>query len=83
MKVILASFPKCGTKTMASAFEELGLKNCDYPDQYMDQRDDWMKFIDDGKCDFKRMFVKYDSVTDYPACFFWKQISEAFPDAKV
>ena len=83
MKVILASFPKCGTKTMACAFEELGLKNCDFADQFMEQRGDWTKFIESGECDFKRMFENYDSVTDTPACFFWKQISDAFPDAKV
>ena len=85
MKVILASFPKCGTKTMASAFEQLGLRNCDYPDQFMEQHDDWIKLVNEGaeNVDFKRMFENYDSVTDVPACWFWKQISDAFPDAKV
>jgi len=85
MKVILASFPKCGTKTMASAFEQLGLRNCDYPDQFMEQHDDWIKLVNEGaeNVDFKRMFENYDSVTDVPACWFWKQISDAFPDAKI
>jgi len=85
MKVILASFPKCGTKTMACAFEQLGMRNCDFPDQFMEQHDDWMKLANEGaeNVDFKRMFENYDSVTDVPACFFWKQISEAFPDAKI
>ena len=46
----------------------------------------WMKVME-GKCnateEFRRMFGNVDAVTDSPACFYWKEILEAFPDAKV
>ena len=70
---------------MATAFEELGLTNYDYPEQFMFQRDDWFKIFKRGgtKEDFRRMFANCDSVTDSPACYFWHEILQAYPDAKV
>jgi len=85
MKVILVGISKCGTKSMATAFEQLGLKNYDYPEQFMFQRDDWFKIFKRGgtKEDFRRMFANCDSVTDSPACYFWYEILQAYPDAKL
>jgi len=85
MKVILVGISKCGTKSMATAFEQLGLKNYDYPEQFMFQRDDWLKIFKRGgtKEDFRRMFANCDSVTDSPACYFWYEILQAYPDAKL
>jgi len=85
MKVILAGLSKCGTKSMATAFEDLGLKNYDYPEQFMYSKEDWMKIFTKGGTtdDFRRMFENCDSVTDSPACYFWYEILQAYPDAKV
>ena len=85
MKVIACGFPKCGTKTLALAFTELGLNNYDYEEQFVHLHDNWMKILTDGgsREDFRKMFENVDSVTDIPACFFWEEILEAFPDAKV
>jgi len=85
MKVILVGPSKCGTKSMATAFEELGLKNYDYPEQFVYLREDWMKIMTKGgtKDDFRRMFENCDSVTDSPACYFWYEIFQAYPDAKL
>ena len=33
--------------------------------------------------DFRRMFANVDAVTDVPCVFFWEEILEAFPEAKV
>ena len=48
MKVVLVGFPKCGTKTMATAFEILGLNNYDYPEQFTEQARDWLKIYQSG-----------------------------------
>ena len=40
MKVIACGFPKCGTKTLALAFTELGLNNYDYEEQFVARRMD-------------------------------------------
>ena len=70
---------------MATAFEDLGLKNYDYPEQFMYSKEDWMKIFAKGGTtdDFRRMFENCDSVTDSPACYFWYEILQAYPDAKV
>jgi len=84
MKVVFVGFPKCGTKTMATAFEILGLNNYDYPEQFTEQARDWLKIYESGgtKEDFRRMFEGVDSCTDAPACCFWEEILEAHPDCK-
>ena len=85
MKVIYAGFSKCGTKTMAQALRDLGYNVYDFMENYEFLGDKWMKIFQEGgtKEDFYEMYKDVDAVTDAPCCYFWKQILEAFPDAKV
>lgn len=85
MKVILAGFSKCGTKTMAAAFRELGYNNYDFLECFEHQHAEWMRIFEEGGGveDFRRMFAGVDSCTDLPCCFFWEQIHQAYPDAKI
>jgi len=86
MKVIYAGFPKCGTTTISEVLKTLGYTCQDLPDSYTENYQGWMKVME-GKCnateEFRRMFGNVDAVADSPACFYWKEILEAFPDAKV
>jgi len=85
MKVILAGYPKTGTKTMRAAFLELGFSNYDFPENCQYLRKDWMKIFTTGGTteDFRRMFENVDTCTDMPCCYFWEEIHQAFPDAKI
>lgn len=85
MKVIYAGFSKCGTKSMAKALRELGYNVHDFMDHYEKNGDKWEKICKEGgtKEDFQKMLEKVDAVTDIPAYFFWQEILEAFPEAKV
>ena len=85
MKVILAGLPKCGTKTMVSAFESLGYEVCDYIESYELLADEWEEVFDDGGSTqhFRRMFENIDVITDAPGCYYWEEILAAFPDVKV
>lgn len=86
MKVIYAGYPKTGTKTMHEVFKRLGYKTIyDIMENYEYLNDDWNK-IYAGKGtveDFRRMFKDVDVVMDSPCCYFWEEILEAFPEAKV
>lgn len=85
MKVILAGYSKCGTKTMQSAFQELGMKNYDFMENYVYMEEEWRK-IYSGRGDselFYKMFRDVDSVTDLPSFYFWEEIHKAFPDSKI
>ena len=85
MKVIVASFSKCGTKTLASALRELGYEVYDFIENYEFLGDDWNKIFTEGGTteDFRRMFEHVDAVCDMPCCHFWDEIHKAFPEAQV
>lgn len=85
MKIIYAGYSKCGTKTMNAALTELGYNVYDYMENIAYLHDDWMKIFKHGGSveDFRRMYEDVDAVTDAPCYFFWEEILEAFPDAKI
>ena len=85
MKVIVASMPKCGTKTLAACLRELGYDVHDIFDQLQQHQTEWERiFAGKGSTeDFRKMYEHVDAVTDLPACGMWEEISKAFPDAKV
>lgn len=85
MKVLVAGYPKTGTKTMSAALSRLGYEVCDVFDNYHTKQDDWTRIIKDGWTvdDFKRMYEGVDAVVDAPACYFWEELYRAFPEAKI
>jgi len=70
---------------MAKAFEELSLTNYDVTESVQFHYDQWMQILSKGATAelFYEMFKNVDSVTDLPACYFWEEIHQAFPDAKI
>ena len=85
MKVILAGFSKCGTKTMEAVFRHFGYNNYDFLENLEFLYDDWTKVLTVGATtkDFQRMFKDVDSVTDLPCCYYWEEILKAYPESKV
>ncbi|CAK8698379.1 unnamed protein product [Clavelina lepadiformis] len=85
MKVIVAGLSKTGTKTMCAALKILDYKVYDNFEHYWFHTKEWMKIMETGGTInmFREMYEDVDAVTDQPACLFWEQILEAFPDAKV
>ena len=85
MKVIVASMPKCGTKTLAACLHELGYTVHDVFDQMQHNQADWERIFDGDATteDIRRMYKDVDAVTDMPACGLWEELSRAFPEAKV
>jgi len=87
MKVICAGLPKTGTKSLASALRTLGYNVHDIEEHWKYHLDEYLQALEDleGKHmpDFAAMYADVDAVTDTPACYFWKEIFDAFPDAKV
>ena len=85
MKIIVAGFAKTGTKTMASALRILGYKVYDFIENYECLNEQWLEiFRNDNEIEALRsMYQDVDAVTDFPCAFYWKQLSMAFPEAKV
>ena len=69
MKVIVAGFPKTGTKSINAALTELGYNVYDYLEHYLYHYDEWKKnFNGDGTIDdFRNMYKDVDAIVDIPA----------------
>ena len=84
MKIICAGLPKTGTTSMAKALEILGFKVYDWKEHVTIHVDEWLDIYLKGKTpDFASMYKDVDAVTDHPAGFWYEEILQAFPDAKV
>ncbi|XP_039249041.1 uncharacterized protein LOC120326765 [Styela clava] len=85
MKVICAGMSKSGTKTLHVALEELGYSVYDFPEVFDNYEKDFWRFTSKGWTveDFRQRFENVDAVVDTPMFYFWEELAEAFPDAKV
>ena len=69
---------------MADALRILGYKVYDSPEHFDFNVDEWLAIYCEEKTpDFVTMYEGVDSVTDLPAAFWYEEILQAFPDARV
>jgi hypothetical protein len=86
MKVIGAGISRTGTMTMQAALEALG-----YPCYHMREvskepghLEAWYQFVTgQAAMDWHALFRKFEATVDAPACWYYQELMEAFPDAKV
>ena len=84
MKIICAGLSKTGTTSIASALKMLDFNVYDFWEHEAIHGDVWLDlYLLDKKPDFTSMYQSVDAVTDLPAAFWYQEIFEAFPDAKV
>ena len=84
MKVICAGLGKTGTTSLAEALRILGFTVYDYPEHELHHGDEWLDILYGGKqTDFASMYKDVDAVADLPPAFWYQEIYEAFPNAKV
>ena len=85
MKIIAAGYSKTGTKSLTVALNQLGYNVYDMLEHFWYHGKEWQKLLIDGGSveDFKEMYKNVDAAVDVPVFCFWRQIHEAFPDAKV
>ena len=70
---------------MAKALEILGFRVYDWKEHVTIHVDEWLDIYLKGKTPDSAsiMYKDVDAVTDHPAGFWYEEILEAFPDAKV
>ncbi|XP_077972181.1 uncharacterized protein LOC144427207 isoform X2 [Styela clava] len=85
MKIIVASFPKCGTKTLRDCLRILGYIVYDFDENFTFLGEEWAKVFKNGPSVrmFKEMYERVDAVSDIPASTFWRTLHKAFPEAKI
>jgi Sulfotransferase domain len=85
MKVIGAGLPRTGTLSQKLALEMLGLGPCHHMVDVLkdlDQVPRWSAAVD-GQADWEATFAGYQSAVDWPAGFFYKELIDVYPEAKV
>lgn len=86
MKVIGAGFGRTGTLSLKSALEELGFGPCYHMVEVFGKPrhiDLWQAAAEGKPVDWDELFRGYRATVDWPACTFYQQLMQAYPDASV
>ena len=86
MKVIGAGFGRTGTASLQSALQELGFGPCYHMYEVFEhpqQADFWGAAWRGEALDWEEVLEGYEASVDWPACTFYEQLMERYPDAKV
>jgi hypothetical protein len=86
LSVIGAGFGRTGTLSMKSALELLSFGPCHHMlevNSSVAQRDIWRGLAAGGDANWDLAFASYRSCVDWPSAFYWRELSEYFPDAKI
>ncbi len=85
MRLIGAGLPRTGTLSQKVALEMLGLAPCYHMVNVLgdlDQAQLWRRAVD-GEQPWQEVFDGFQSTVDWPGSYFYKELVEAYPDAKV
>lgn len=86
MKVIGAGLGRTGTDSVKAALELLGFGPCHHMKEMFANPSSirsWLRAAEEGRPDFVRLLGGFGSTVDWPSVFFWRQLVEAYPMAKV
>jgi len=86
LKVIGAGLGRTGTMSLKLALEHLGFGPCYHMSELLaGARRNLPLWLDvvAGKPDWDTIFDGYTSTTDNPACNYWRELADHFPEAKV
>ncbi|MEZ5571056.1 MAG: sulfotransferase [Halioglobus sp.] len=86
LEVIGAGFGRTGTKSLQSALEILGFAPCYHMVEVLPQGPRAFHLWEQaaaGNPDWDAIFGAYRATVDFPACNFWKELADYYPDAKV
>lgn len=85
LRLIGAGLPRTGTLTQKVALETLGFTPCFHWVDVLANLDsvaDWERALD-GNPDWQVLLGDAEASVDWPGGFFWRELAEAYPDAKV
>ncbi len=86
LKVIGAGFGRTGTLSLKNALEKIGFGPCYHMMEVFVRPEHvamWHGLVFGKGMDWDKLFDGFQSTVDWPACNFWRELSEHYPDAKV
>jgi hypothetical protein len=85
MKIIGAGMPRTGTLTQKMSLEMLGFGPCYHMVDVLadlDQAQLWEAALD-GRPQWREIFANFNSTVDWPGGYFYKELADFYPEAKV
>jgi hypothetical protein len=86
LRVIGVGFARTGTTSLKAALETLGFGPCYHMFDAMSEPRrvrQWLDLARGGAPDWDAIFDGYASALDWPAAAYWRQLADAYPDAKL
>ena len=86
LKVICPGFGRTGTLSLKFALEQLGFSNCYHQRElfrHPEHANIWSGYADGNSPDWPALLANYQATTDWPSAYFWQQLIEFYPEAKV
>jgi Sulfotransferase domain len=86
MKLIGAGFGRTGTMSLKAALEQIGYGPCFHMIDLIKgqmELEPWEAAYKGEPVDFEAALDGWESTIDWPACTYWEQLVETFPEAKV
>jgi hypothetical protein len=86
VKVIGAGFGRTGTTSLKAALEKLGFDPCYHMTEvfaHPEHADFWISAWRKEPVDWEGVIGGYEATVDWPACTFYEELMERYPDAKV
>lgn len=86
LKLIGAGFGRTGTMSLKGALERVGWGPCYHMIEVMQNEgasDHWMKATLGEPVDWDVVFKGYVATVDWPACNFYRELAEFYPEAKI
>lgn len=86
LSVIGAGFGRTGTLSMKLALETLGFGPCHHMADVLsnpDQLAKWRIVAQGSVADWDDILAGYNSAVDWPSAFYWRELSEHYPHAKI
>ncbi len=86
LSVLGVGFGRTGTLSLKIALEKLGIGPCYHMMEVFRNPahvELWDAAADGESIDWDGLFTGYAAAVDWPACYFWRELAECYPDAKV
>ena len=86
LQVIGAGFGRTGTESMRQALQMLGFGPCYHMYEVApspERMATWCDIADGAVPDWNRVFDGYKATVDWPAAYFWRDLAQHYPDAKI
>ena len=85
LDIVGAGLGRTGTASLKVALEELGVGRCYHMGEVLQDPSvigEWLKAAD-GAPNWDQLLEGYSAAVDYPACTFWKELSDYYPHSRV